>query len=158
MFDNSEEVFAMLKIIVVVLLVMTVTITVLDVNNSILGALNFRNKVPIIEGMTSEEKDRKSVEDAIEIMNEEIIRLEAKGGKINGNNIENFKEFSELYKEYYAKRLAFDIKNSIKKNNEKDGELNNDLGNLAIQVGLYNQVVQGFDNFEKELETGRFDR
>lgn len=54
--------------------------------------------------------------------------------------------------------MAFDIKNSIKKNNEKDGELNNDLGNLAIQVGLYNQVVQGFDNFEKELETGRFDR
>ena len=108
--------------------------------------------------MTSEEKDRKTVEDAIAIMNEEVIRLEAKGGKINGNNIENFKEFSELYKEYYAKRLALDIKNSIKKNNEKDGELNNDLGNLAIQVGLYNQVVQGFENFEKELDTGRFDR
>tara|TARA_Y100001970_G_C14252083_1_gene872590 strand:- start:2189 stop:2665 length:477 start_codon:yes stop_codon:yes gene_type:complete len=158
MFDNSEEVFAILKIIVVVLLVMTVTITVLDVNNSILGSLNFRNKIPIIEGMTSEEKDRKTVEDAIAIMNEEVIRLEAKGGKINGNNIENFKEFSELYKEYYAKRLALDIKNSIKKNNEKDGELNSDLGNLAIQVGLYNQVVQGFENFEKELDTGRFDR
>ena len=87
MFDNSEEVFAILKIIVVVLLVMTVTITVLDVNNSILGSLNFRNKIPIIEGMTSEEKDRKTVEDAIAIMNEEVIRLEAKGGKINGNNI-----------------------------------------------------------------------
>ena len=68
--------------------------------------------------MTSEEKDRKTVED-IAIMNE-VVRLEAKGGKINGNNIENFKEFSELYKEYYAKRLALDIKNSIKKNNEKD--------------------------------------
>ena len=39
----------------------------------------------------SEEKDRKTVEDAIAIMNEEVIRLEAKGGKINGNNIENFK-------------------------------------------------------------------
>ena len=157
MFNSSTEFFSTIKIIAVVLLAIIVTVTVLDVNTSVLASLNFRNQPSILEGMTTEEKDRKILDEAVKVINEEIMRVESKGGKINGNNIETFKNFIDSYKEYSAKTLVLKLVGI--KNSSKEGALNADaLSSFRGEMTSYNQMMQGLEHLEKDLDTGRFDR
>jgi hypothetical protein len=158
MFNVKLEFISCVKIIAVILFAIIATVTVLDDNTSIFSSFNFRHNLSVLEGMTSEERDRIPLEKATDIINEEIARIEAKGGKLNGNNIEAFNTFAQAYKEFYAKHLVLKIKNIIGQNNKKEGELNPSFTVLATHITLYNQVVEGFDKLLNELESGAFDQ